>query len=274
VTFVANAMNGLFDLLLRPFGGAAAWAMFVIAVLTGVVMLLLFKWSTNQDRLAVAKRRLLGHIYEMGLFQDNLRVLFKIQRDLALANLRYLAVTLPALLVLVPPVVLILAQLDARYAHRPFHVEERSLLTASVAPDHAELLDALSLAAPEGIEVETLPVRDHRALTATWRIRVQEPGDHELAVTAPDGRRWTKRLVADGDLPRLAGTREKAGLHFLMFNTAETPLPGESPLAAISLELPERQTRYLGVGMHWLVAFCLFSLVFGFALKDVFKVKI
>jgi hypothetical protein len=274
VTFVANAMNGLFDLLLRPFGSAAAWGMFCVSVLTGVIMLLLFKWSTNQKKLALVKRRLIGHVYEMGLFQDNLAVLFKIQRDLALANLRYLAATAPALLVIILPVVLILAQLDTRFAHRPFHPGESTLVTAQVRSENAEMLDGLSLVAPAGVQVETLPVRDQQALTATWRVRVQQDGDYELAVTGRDGGRWTKRLVADDGLPRLAASRERAGLNHALLNPGEAPLPGDSPLAAISLQLPGRHTRYLGFGMHWLVAFCVFSLLFGLALKDVFKVKI
>jgi hypothetical protein len=274
VTVIADAMNGLFDLLCVPFGGHAAWAMLALSILTGVAMLLLFKVSTNQDRLELAKRRLLGHIYEMGLYQENLGVLFRIQRDLAVANLRYLGVTLPALAAIILPIILILAQLDIRFAHRPFAAGESSLVTARVLPGQEGLLDGLSLTASEGVRVETFPVRDHRALTASWRVRVTGTGEHELTVSAPDGGGWSKRLVAGGGLPRLAATRERAGLHHLLFNPAEKPLPGDSPLAEISLRLPDRETRYLGVPLHWLVAFCLFSLGFGFALKDVFKVKI
>lgn len=274
MTFIADLMNGLFDLLIAPFGGAAAWAMFFISVLTGVVMLLLFKVSTNQNRLVVAKRRLLGHIYEMGLYQDNLKVLVKIQRDLALANLRYLRVTFPALLVIIIPIFLILAQLDSRFAHRPFHPDETTLVTVLVAPDHGGLLNDLSLAAPAGVTVETMPVRDHQALTATWRIRILAAGEHELVVSGPGGESWSKRLEAGGGLPRLAGTKERAGINHLLFNPGEKPLPRDGALREITLRLPERHTRYAGVPMHWLVAFCVFSLLFGLALKDIFRVKI
>ena len=274
MTFIADAMNGLFDLLTAPFGGSAAWAMFVLSIVTGVAMLLLFKISTNQDRLEVAKRRLMGHIYEMGLYQESLAVLMRIQRDLALANFRYLGVTFPALIVIILPVMLILAQFDARFAHRPLESGESTLVTVEVEEGREELLDDLGLSVAEGLQVESFPVRDREARSASWRVRVTAPGSPEMPVTAPDGGSWTKRLEASEGLPRMAGKREKPGFHHVLFNPSEKPLPGDGPLSSISLRLPERTTRYLGVPMHWLVAFCLVSLGFGFAVKDLFGVKI
>ena len=92
-------------------------------------------------------------------------------------------------------------------------------------------------------------------------------------LTAGD-RRWSKRLSAGDGLPRMASTREKAGWHYLLFNPAEEPLPRSAPLLSIELDLPDRHTRYLGFEAHWLLAFCVISLIFGFAVKDIFKVKI
>jgi hypothetical protein len=61
----------------------------------------------------------------------------------------------------------------------------------------------------------------------------------------------------------------------------ESPLPQDSPVESIAIDTPEREIRYAGVLLPaililppWLVAFCVFSLFFGFALKDVFRVKI
>jgi hypothetical protein len=275
VKLFADFMNSLFDLLCAPFGSSAAWAMLAISLLSGVVMLLLFKVSTNQQRLDAAKRKIMGHLYEMGLYQDHLGILMRIQGNFALANLRYLGVTLPALVFLLPVIVLILAQLDSRFAHRPFLPGEATLLTATLDHEQEGLLEQLDLAAPAGVTVESLPVRDHRARTATWRLRVQAVGHFELILSLPDGRQWTKKLVADGDgLPRLAETREKPGWHHALLNPAEVPLPPAAPLESVNLKLPGRQTRYAGLSLHWLLAFCLFSLLFGISLKDVFRVKI
>jgi len=273
VTVITKLLNGLFDLLVAPFGASAAWAVLVLSLLTGLVMLLLFKAATKQDKLVAARRVLTGHLYEMGLYQDHFSVLLKIQRDVALANLRYLGRTLPALLVILVPMVLILAQMDSRFTSRPFQAGETTLVTARLADEHAELLDRLSLQGGEGLVVETPAVRDRQALTATWRVRITAPGSHEATVAAAGGGAWSKRLTAEGSLPQLARTREQAGWHFLLLNPGESPLPADSPLLSISTQLPPRHTAYLGIEMHWLLALCLFSLAFGFAVKDIFRVK-
>jgi hypothetical protein len=280
LAFFANLMNSIFDQLVRPFGGSAAWAMLSLSIVVGIAMLLLFKVSTNQQRLTAVKRPLLGLVYELGLFQDNLGVLLKIQWDLARANLRYLLATLPALVAILIPLVPILVQLDSRFAHRPFQPQDRTLVTVQVAEGQTDLLDDLALTASAGVAVETLPVRDFQQGIAVWRVRVLQSGRHELTVTAPGRGSWTKKLEADGGLPRLATRSERAGWHHALLNPAEPPLPKDGPLDGISLELPERRTRYAGVAIpsiwfmpRWLVAFTIFSLAFGIALKDVFHVK-
>ncbi len=273
MSVIANLINGIFDLLVVPFGAAASWAMLVLSILTGLAMLLLFKAATNQNRLVVARRVLTGHLYEMGLYQDHLSVLLKIQGALLLANLRYLRQSLPALLVILLPMILILTQLDSRFASRPYQPGESTLVTAQLSGEQTDLLDQLTLRVPDGVVLESTPVRDRQQLTVTWRVRVEKSGDYELTITAADGRTWTKQLVAEGNLPQMAATREQAGWHYLLLNPGEAPLPGDSPITTISLQLPERHTSYLGLELHWLLAFCLFSLLFGFAVKDVFKVK-
>lgn len=273
MTFIATALNALFDLLTAPFGAAAGWAVAVLSALTGVAMLLLFKWATNQDELVKARRVLTGRVYEMGLYQDHFSVLGRIQKDLAVANFRYLRWSLPALLVLLPPMVLILAQMDARFGHRPFRPGETALVTVVVGEDDAASLDGLVLTATDGVTVETRPVRDRRRGAAHWRVRVDAPGAHELTVRFAGGGTVTKRLVAGQGAPRLAELREKESLKRILLNPAEAPLPGHLPLESIYLELPSRRLDYGIVRTNWLVALIVFSLAAGLASKDVFRVR-
>ena len=52
------------------------------------------------------------------------------------------------------------------------------------------------------------------------------------------------------------------------------PLPRDGSLDEMTLRLPERHTKYLGLEMHWMIAFMVFSLLAGLALKDVLRVSI
>lgn len=273
MTWIATAMNSVFDLLTAPFGGAAGWAVAFLSVLTGVIMLLLFKWSTDQDRLVAARQVLTGRVYEMGLYQDHLSVLGKIQRDLFVANIKYLRWSLPALLVVLPPMIFILAQMDARYGHRPFTPGETTLVTVTVAEDQTALLNNLRLEASPGVRVVTKPARDFLRHQVRWRVAIDKAGEYRLNLRLPDGQTFEKLLHAQGGSPRMAATRERESLLRMLFNPAEAPLPGGAPLQSITLTLPSRELDYGLFRTSWLIALIIFSLVAGLALKDVFKVR-
>nr|MEE4269691.1 hypothetical protein [Candidatus Krumholzibacteria bacterium] len=274
MTAIANALNALGDLLSAPFGHAAALAVAVLSAVTGVIMLLLFKWSTNQDQLVAARQVLTGRIYEMGLYQDHLSVLGKIQRDLAVANLKYLRWSLPALLVVALPMVLILAQMDAHYGHRPLVPGETALVTVQLETDQVHQKDGLRLEADPGVLVETRPLRDLQGNLVRWRVRAEEPGTHNLTVALADGTRLAKTLVVGDGTPRLAKVRQKESLGRLLLNPAEEPLPQDSPVASVQVSLPRRELDYGLFRTSWLIALIIFSLVAGLALKDVFKVRL
>lgn len=274
MTIVATAMNALFDLLTAPFAGHAGTAVMVLSVLTGVAMLLLFKASTNQDRLVEAREVLTGRLYEMGLYQDHLGVLMRIMRDLALANLRYLRWSLPALAAMIVPMVLILAQFDARYEHRPFRVGETTLLQVALERDHWSGLSDVTLETGDGVALDSRPVVDRSRGAVVWRLRVETAGEHDLVVTLPGGGTVSKRLVAGEGAPRLARVRERESLRRVLLNPGEAPLPGDQPAESISLELPDRRLVYAGIRTHWLLALVVFSMVFGIAVKDLLKVRI
>ncbi len=270
---IESAVGRVFDLALAPLAGAPAWGMLVVSVVTAAWALLLFKKATPQKRLAAARDRLLGHIYEMGLYQDHLAVVGRIQRDLAGANLRYLAASLPALLALALPMALTLGQLDSRYAHRPLQVGETTVLSVTLDAAAADRLDELSLQAAAGVVVEAGPVRDRRGGAAAWRLGARADGAHAVRVML-DGAEVAARTVhVGGGLPRLGEASGSGWLQRLVVPDGD-PLPGGGPVRATRLQLPAREVRYLGVELHWLAAFMILSLAGGLALKGVLKVEV
>lgn len=270
---VGQGINRLFDLLVAPVAGSPAVAMVFLSLLTAVVALLIFKWTTPQGRLTAARDRLMGHIYEMGLYQDHLSVLARIQGSLARANLRYLTLTLPALLALLVPMVLAVVQLESRFVHRPLAAGETTLFSVTVRPEQAARIYDLVLEAPAGVQVEAGPVRSLPAGTVVWRLRVDDPQAGPLRVLL-DGRELVARQVRPtGRLPRLNET-SRAGFLEPLLVPGVRPLPADGLLESTTLRLPERHTRYLGLEMNWLLAFCVFSLLGGLLLKDALRVSL
>lgn len=273
MNLVGQGINTIFDLLVLPLAGVPALAMVFLSVLTAVAALLIFKQTTCAKSLTVARDRLMGHIYEMGLYQDHLSVLARIQGSLARANLRYLALTLPALFALMVPMVVTVVQLESRFAHRPLAAGETTLFAVTVRPEYAAGIYGLSLAVPAGVIVEAGPVRNLPTGTVTWRLRVDDPQAGPLRLQQGGRDLATRPLRNPGGLPRLSETNGTSWLAPLLAPGAD-PVPRGGLLEAMTLQLPERQTSYLGLRMNWLLAFCIFSLLGGLALKNVLKVSL
>ena len=273
MTWLTDIIGNLFDLLVGLLGGSPFLVMLVVSAITAIWALLLFKAVTPQARLTIVRDRLFGHIYEMGMYQDHLRVVGRIQRDLAKANLRYLGLTLPALFVLIIPMVFTMAQLDSRFALRPFERGETTVLSATLADDATITLDKITLETPPSVTVEAGPVRDEVSGAVAWRLRAEDRGTHTLRLLDGTTELGSRELVVGDDLARLGESSKRNWLHAVIYPGAP-PLRGDGPLDEMTLRLPQRHTKYLGVEMHWLLAFMVFSLLAGLALKDVLRVSI
>ena len=59
-----------------------------------------------------------------------------------------------------------------------------------------------------------------------------------------------------------------------LLTPAEPPLPGDGPIARISLRYPDREVGLFGWETHWLVVFLILSVALAFALKGRFGVTI
>jgi uncharacterized membrane protein (DUF106 family) len=273
VTWLTDIIGNIFDLLAGMVGGSALLLMLVVSAITAVWALLLFKAVTPQDKLTETRDRLFGHIYEMGLYQDRLRVVGKIQADLAKANLKYLGLTLPALVVLTIPMVFTLAQLDARFAKRPFYPGETTVLKVVLSENSASSLDRVTLEVPPSITVEAGPVRNRVDGSLAWRLRAEDKGVHQIRLTDGDTEIGVRELVTGEGLIRLGETSNQSWIHGVLYPGAP-PLPKDGALKELTLRLPPRHTSYLGMELHWLLAFMIISMVAGLALKDFLRVSI
>ncbi len=266
---ITGVVSWIFDLLMAPFASLPAVGMIVISAITAVWALLLFKAVTPQEKLTATRDKLFGHIYEMGLYQDHLGVLARIQGDLAKANFRYLGFTLPALVALTIPMVLTLGQLEGRYTQRPLQVGESTVLTISVEGD----VGAVRLQAPGGVKVAAGPVRNRRTGTLAWRLEAVADGTHELRFLNGDKLLGSHKLFVGPGLPRLHDKSEKSAMGILLYPGAPD-LSDSKGLKSLSIQWPERSTSYLGLKMNWLVAFIVFSMIAGLLIKDWLKVSL
>ena len=176
------------------------------------------------------------------------------------------------MVVLLVPVLLIMTQLNLRFAVRPAAPGEAVLVKAFVR-DPSALDGAVTLDAPSGLTVETPGIRIPSTREVAWRIRVDTPGAHQLVVRVGDETLDT-RLVAGNRWGPIAQRRTGRGVWDTLLYPGEVPIPEGHAVEAVEFVYPVLELRALGWTIHWLAAFFVLSIVFGFAFKKALGVEV
>ena len=272
---IVNAVLGrVFDLLFLPVRGLTPWAGLIIAsLLTALLMLFIFRLTSNQAGIRRTKNRIKAHLLELRLYKDNMSVSLRAQGNILIQNLRYIGYNAKPLLVMIVPIILILAQLNLWFGASPLRPGDQTLVKVKLQDGYNPMETALELRTSGGLAVETPPVRIEDEGEYAWRIRAvsEGPAGLEFAV----GLSTIAKSVAIGGRPlsKVSPRRDRRFLDLVLY-PGEAPLPGGSPIKSIEILYEGRTLNFLGLGVHWLVAYFLLSIVLGFALKGVFKVEI
>ncbi len=275
---VASIINAVFGVLFAPFRALPPIVgLMVISAATGVVMLLIFGRTSNQNAIRAAKARLKAHIAEIWLFRDDLvQMMGAFFRVLAHTG-RYFLHSLRPLIFIMLPVLIIMVMLGVRYQYRPLRPGETA--TVAVVVDNGQWTqgDEIRLNASPGIEVVSQALRIPSRREINWRIRANGMGEGRLTLTTPSGEIHKKIVVSDKDTPLMAlapGRGRAFSEQFLTF-PAEPPLPGKSGIRSLEItDWPSRELRLFGFHVNWLVAFFVISLAAGFGVKGLFRVEV
>lgn len=273
MTLLNRALRVAFDALLYPFRGLPSIVgLTVVSLLVGVGMLLLFKATSNQTRLAEIKRRIHAGLFEIRLFNDDLRAIFRAQGEILWANTVYLRYALVPMLWILPPLILIMGQLQYHYGYEGLRVGESALLEVdlregSVETGEGAARPALEIDLPAGLEAQAPPVWIPSLNQMAWRLGATGEGVQEIGFRLGD-EAFTKSVVVSGDVLRRSPERPPAGLAEQLLWTAEDPLPGSGAIERISISYPDHSVWFLGFRWHWIIVFFILTMVFAFALKD------
>jgi uncharacterized membrane protein (DUF106 family) len=267
-----SVITSLFDILFRPFGGLSPlWGLLAISVITGIVMVIIFKFTSNQGAIRRTKDKISAYFLEVRLYKDDLSLMLDAQRRILRTNLTYMKYSLMPMLVMIVPVVLILIQLGIRYENRPLKPGDSALVKLKFE-EPVDSVD-IAVAVDDGIRLETPLLRIPEEREIDFRIGAVEAGDHHLTIRLGENAIATPVIVANR-VTRVYPERTKAAFSGALFAPGQKPLPADSPLQSVSILLPKRQLKLLGVSVHWLVFFFVVSIIAGYSLKGVFKVEV
>jgi len=263
----------LFDGLLYPFRTLPPLVgLVIVSLLASIGMLLAFKATSNQERLADVKRHIHAGLFEIRLFNDDLAAIMRAQMSILRHNLTYLRFSMAPMIWIMPPLVLIIAQLQFHYGYRAFEPGETTLVTVELAenwqdhPAAAGSRPPVELQVPEGLRLETPAVWAPTINELVWRMAVDEKGSHELGVLFGD-ELYTKAVDATDPVKRRSPVRTARRFLDLLIYPAEPALPKGAPIESIAIVYPDAGEPIAGVP-RWMAIFFVLSIVFAFALRN------
>jgi uncharacterized membrane protein (DUF106 family) len=266
------ALGALFDVLLRPLSGLPPLAgLSVVSLVTAVIMLLVVRRTSDQRGLDEVKRKIHASLFEIRLFNDDLRAIFRAQAEMLGHNLTYLRLSLVPMLWMIVPFVLVVAQLQFQYGYDGLQPGRPVLVTAHLRSSMASPAAALESLA--GICADSEAIWFPAAQDLVWRITPEASGDYQLRLNV-GGQVVTKTIHVSTRVARRSPSRLQAGFVNEVLYPAEPPLPPASPITAISVGYPERDIDVFGWRMNWMIVFFVLSIVFAFALRKPFGVTI
>jgi len=267
-----------FEWVLLPFAHAhPLLPLALISLIASIVLLLAFRWLSDQQALEEVKGKIHAHFLELKLFRHDVGVIWSAEKQILRCNLLYLACLVKPLVVTLPIFVLFLVELDAWFTSRPLKVGEPVVVSVFADPSAGQVLESLRVANGEGLRVETPALRIPEERRADWRIRALAAGEYQLEFVTggQDSNRLTK-LVRVGRQRVAYVPRERSGAGWLsgFTNSEESPLPLDSQVSRIEVDYPGAVLTVFGWSVNWVVAFVVLSLIFAFLLKRPFGLVI
>jgi hypothetical protein len=264
--------NGIFDLLLAPFGHGWFWFDLIFwPVVMGIGALQVYKYVSNQKAIAAVKRQISMHLLEIRLFRDDILRVLSSTGKILVKNLLYIGHNLVPLLVMIVPMILVMVQLVSHYAYRPSEPGAVEVLRVRLDPESSLKPADVSLAVPPGVSLDAPVVRTADG-QVFWRLRADRPGDYELTVTVGD-EPYEKAWAVGGEHRKVPVKRLQSWEALLY--PGEAPLPSGSAVLSMELAADTRSLNWLPDGEGGILIWAMvLSMVAGIALKDVFGVTL
>jgi uncharacterized membrane protein (DUF106 family) len=269
---VGKIITWVFELILTPFSDLSPiWGLLAVSVLTGIVMVLIFKYTSNQPAIRSTKDKISAYFMEIRLFKDDLGLMLDAQKRILRTNLTYMKYSVIPMLVMIVPVILILVQLGIRYAARPLEPGENAIVELKLAENPSTADIPISVEPGNGIRLETPLLRMPGKVS--FRIGAVTEGEHELSILVGD-ERVSKTIVVSGQVRPVYAVKAKPSFMGALLYPGQAPLPEGSQVEEIYVKFPPQEVKVFGWNINWLVFFFIISIIAGYSLKGVFRVEV
>jgi hypothetical protein len=241
------------------------------SLVVGLVMVLVFGYTSDQKAIRIAKDRLKAHLLALRLFQDQIQVVLRSYVRIVLATGHYLRLAFKPLLFVIMPMTFLIVQVDRYLGSVPLATGQTFLIKARI--DNPDLLNQASLQLPNGLASTAPPVHEPAENRIAWRLIAERAGEYVVNVQVAD-RLFAKRVVVGSGVPRLSPVRLRGKIWERFFVSAEPALPANESVEAIDVQYPAREIAFADMEWNWIWLFFVLSLAAGFLFKSMLGIEI
>jgi hypothetical protein len=243
----------------------------VLSVVIGLLMVVIFGYTSDQRAIKVAKDQLKAHLLAVRLYRDQLPVVMGSYGKILRGTGRYLKLAFKPLIYVIIPITILIVYVDRYLGSTAIAVGSAFLMTARTS--NPDVLEKVTLEAPPGISVTAPPVHIPAENEVVWRLVASKPGNFEIKLVE-DGQSVTKSVsVADG-LAKISTQRMRDRFWERIFESGEPAIPKGGSIESISIDYAERNIEIAGYGMNWIWLFFILSMIAGFAFKEILGIQI
>jgi hypothetical protein len=270
-------LNALANLLgrytLAPLAVLPGWlSATLVAAVTGVLLLVAFKYTSNQRALGRVRADIKAHLLALRLFKDSAAVAVRAQGHILLGAFQLMLLAIVPMLVMALPVCLLLEQLGLWYQSRPLPVGEEAVVTVQLAGDAAAPWPDVRLQPTAAVESAVGPVRMFSQRALCWNVRARQAGYHRL-VFVVDGRPVEKEVAVGDGFMRVSARRPAREWSDALLHPAEEPLGPDAPVRSIDIEYPDRPSWTSGTDL-WVYYWFGASMVAALCFRPFLNVKL
>jgi hypothetical protein len=242
-----------------------------ISVLIGLLMVIVFRYTSDQKAIGRAKDRLKAHLLAVRLFQDQLPVVMRAYGKILRGTGSYLRLAFTPFLIAILPITFLIVELDRYFGWMPLQAAQTFLVEAQV--DDPAALNEAALQLPPELSGSAPAVHIPKENRVAWRVLAGREGQYDVHI-AVAGKTVSKQVVVAPRLARISPVRLRGSFWERMFTSGEPALADNSPVRSIAISYPPRVIDFAWMEWNWIVLFFVVSLVAGFIFKSVLGIQV
>lgn len=269
-------LENLVEMVVSPL---AAWsplgALVIISAVFGVVVALVFRWTSNQKRLKRIADLCRAQVLAIKLFKDDPKSIFLAFGRLLKYSAQRIWCLVPSMLVILFPSVLLLIHLAVWYEHRPLLPGEATVVELQLADRAWDAQLDLTPELPEQLSLETPALHDLEQKSLLWRVRAVEsqPATIEWQVEPQTVGKSLAVSERPAALTPVSVRRPGTGWWDRLLHPVEDAFDAGSSVRGITIHHPSRSTPVFGWDIPWWLTMLIVSIIAAFLAGPILKVQ-